>query len=638
MDKIISNNFSDLKNKNKKPKWWLLVAAVFLILVFILTGSGFAWENAYAQKFYPGIKIGNFDVSGKTKDEVWQKLKSVEQNLTNTNLSFTAEKIAIKIEPVPTDGGDPDLVQPILVFNWQTSLDSAYQVGRTGNWFNQIKEQLTTLINKKTIPINYELNDVGLVMALQNSFSQLEKPPVNAALKIENDQPEIIGEESGYIFNYQKAIDQLRQNINNLDFKTIDLDLVFSEPTIKKADVAEALPQLNNILAIETVKLTAEGQNWELKKPIFISWLEFQKIDGKIVIGFNQQKVNEFLDPIAKTINIEAKEAKLQMTDGKITEFQATQDGITLNLEQSYKKLNDQITTGTLADTELVVDITKAKVVDTDVQNLGVQELLGKGTSNFSGSPKNRRINIAVGAKTLNGLLIAPGEEFSMIKALGAIDGEHGYKQELVIKGNKTLPEYGGGLCQIGTTAFRAALRSGLPITERRNHSYRVVYYEPAGMDATIYDPKPDLKFLNDTQNYILFMTKISGDELIFEFYGTKDGRQIKIEPDPPRIFNITNPPAAKYIETDTLKPGEKKRTETPHKGADTYFKYTITYPNGEIKEQEFKSHYVAWPEIWLVGVASTTPATTETMPQTENQTTPTAPAADSSANQTLPN
>ena len=70
------------------------------------------------------------------------------------------------------------------------------------------------------------------------------------------------------------------------------------------------------------------------------------------------------------------------------------------------------------------------------------------------------------------------------------------------------MPEYGGGLCQIGTTVFRAAVNSGLPITERRPHAYRVVYYEPAGFDATIYDPRPDLRFINDTENYILIQTK----------------------------------------------------------------------------------------------------------------------------------
>jgi len=256
-----------------------------------------------------------------------------------------------------------------------------------------------------------------------------------------------------------------------------------------------------------------------------------------------------------------------------------------------------------------LVAVTPVKIATGDVNDLGIKELIGRGVSNFKGSPKNRRHNIAVGAKSLNGILIKPGEEFSLLKALGPIDGEHGYLQELVIKGNRTVPEYGGGLCQIGTTTFRAALRSGLPITQRQNHSYRVVYYEPAGMDATIYDPWPDFRFLNDTGFYILFMARVEGDDLIFDFYGTKDGRKVVINPDPPKIFNITGPGPVRYIDSTDLKPGEKKKLESPHSGADTYFKYTVTYPSGEVKEQEFKSHYVPWPEVWLVGAA---PSSTE--------------------------
>ena len=83
---------------------------------------------------------------------------------------------------------------------------------------------------------------------------------------------------------------------------------------------------------------------------------------------------------------------------------------------------------------------------------------------------------------------------------------EAGYLPELVIKGDEIKPEIAGGLCQVGTTMFRAAMNSGLKITERQNHSLVVSYYNDLsngnpGTDATIYDPHPDFRFLNDTGN-----------------------------------------------------------------------------------------------------------------------------------------
>ncbi|MCX6800168.1 MAG: VanW family protein, partial [Candidatus Falkowbacteria bacterium] len=139
------------------------------------------------------------------------------------------------------------------------------------------------------------------------------------------------------------------------------------------------------------------------------------------------------------------------------------------------------------------------------------------------------------------------------------------------------------------------------------NHSYRVPYYEPAGTDATIYDPWPDFKFKNDTNKYLLIQTFMEGSSLRFELWGTKDGRVASSTY--PVIYNIVQPEPKKIIETADLKPGEEKCTEKAHAGADAYFDYSVVYPNGESKERRFKSHYVPWQEVCLFGVATSTEA-----------------------------
>src|SRR6185369_10179137 len=116
--------------------------------------------------------------------------------------------------------------------------------------------------------------------------------------------------------------------------------------------------------------------------------------------------------------------------------------------------------------------------------------------SNFKGSPKNRRHNITVGVEKMKGVIVPQGAEFSFNEHLGPVDGEHGFLPELVIKKNGTVPEFGGGLCQVSSTTFRAAMTAGLPITQRRNHAYAVQYYSPQGTDATIYPGSADLKFI----------------------------------------------------------------------------------------------------------------------------------------------
>jgi vancomycin resistance protein YoaR len=153
---------------------------------------------------------------------------------------------------------------------------------------------------------------------------------------------------------------------------------------------------------------------------------------------------------------------------------------------------------------------------------------------------------------------------------------------------------------------FRTALASGLPITERRNHSYRVSYYEPAGTDATIYSPRPDLKFKNDTNNNILIQARFEGtNDMYFDFWGTSDGRTATTTY--PVIYNIVSPGPTQIIETTELPVGEKKCTERAHSGAEAYFDYTVVYnPNSAEEnkvETRFQSKYVPWREVCLVGV-----------------------------------
>jgi vancomycin resistance protein YoaR len=125
-------------------------------------------------------------------------------------------------------------------------------------------------------------------------------------------------------------------------------------------------------------------------------------------------------------------------------------------------------------------------------------------------------------------VLLAPGQVFSFGSLLGPVDAAHGYAPGLVIIGNIETPQYGGGLCQVSSTAFRAALQAGLPILERSGHAFAISFYTwpygVPGVDATIYYPQVDMKFQNDTGHYMLITTTMnkSASTLKFDYYGTK--------------------------------------------------------------------------------------------------------------------
>jgi vancomycin resistance protein YoaR len=186
-----------------------------------------------------------------------------------------------------------------------------------------------------------------------------------------------------------------------------------------------------------------------------------------------------------------------------------------------------EITSGS---NEIVLNILKPKNELGSQNSLGIKELIASGESNFKGSPKNRRHNIQIGLEKIAGAIIMPGEEFSFNDHLGPVEEDQGFLPELVIKKTGTVPELGGGLCQVSSTTFRAAMKAGLPITQRKNHSYAVQYYSPQGTDATIYPGVIDLKFINDTPGAILIWPYLADkDTLHFDFYGTKDDRVVEL-------------------------------------------------------------------------------------------------------------
>lgn len=249
--------------------------------------------------------------------------------------------------------------------------------------------------------------------------------------------------------------------------------------------------------------------------------------------AFHSSSAEKFLDDIARKIDKDPINATLKAEDGKISVFSLSKNGLKLNKQKSLGTIAEYFENETQTRPSQIIVLAYEEVlpeVSTEsIENLGITSLIGEGRSNFRGSPKNRIFNIKVATNRFNGVLIKPGEEFSFVKILGEVDGEHGYLPELVIKKDKTEPEFGGGICQVSTTAFRAAIYSGLEITARKNHAYPVQYYNPQGMDATVYVPRPDLRFLNDTPGHILIQTKIEGTELIFQFYGAHDGRTAKV-------------------------------------------------------------------------------------------------------------
>jgi vancomycin resistance protein YoaR len=239
-------------------------------------------------------------------------------------------------------------------------------------------------------------------------------------------------------------------------------------------------------------------------------------------------------------------------------------------------------------------------VRDNELRRMGIQQVVTVGESSFTGSPDARRHNIAVGLSKFNGHVIPQGDTFSFNEVLGPVNQSTGYRRELVILGEKTLPDYGGGLCQVSTTAYRGVWEAGFPIDTRRNHSYAVRYYAPQGTDATIYPPNTDMLFTNDGPSALLIQTHVDGDDAYFIYYGTRDERESEIIG--PYTWGHVEPPPDRTEYTTEIPPGTERKVGERVPGLRAAW-YRVVEKDSEEVVESYYSAYEARPRYIQIGI-----------------------------------
>lgn len=327
---------------------------------------------------------------------------------------------------------------------------------------------------------------------------------------------------------------------------------------------------------------------------------------------FDKKTLETLLSPISEKIEKPAVNALFNFENGKVTAFRLSQNGQIIDFDELDKKISDKSLTvaSSLKNDKIVIIPIPIKVILPEittekVNKYGIKELIGEGHSLFYHSIAGRIYNVNLAASRVNGILVAPGETFSFDKALGDVSSFTGYQQAYIIQNGKTVLGDGGGVCQVSTTFFRALLDAGLPIVERHAHAYRVGYYEedsPPGIDATVYVPTVDLKFKNDTGNYILIQSQIDLNNLSLSYYlyGVKDGRSVSMTT--PVITNQTPAPPDLYQDDPTLPLGTIKQVDFAAAGASVYFTRTVTKNGSTIISDKFVSNYQPWQAIYLKG------------------------------------
>lgn len=398
-----------------------------------------------------------------------------------------------------------------------------------------------------------------------------------------------------------------------IPFKNLSISLSFEDKTATLSASELSIAYDEKLLSTQAYLI---GRSGNLLSDTYQKWkAAIAGINLSSILKINTEYIDEILSHLSQSIDVAASDALFQFDDGKVTVFQISKEGRQLDIVESKEEILRLIASvekqtyhdnPTEFNIQLPVKPLLPRITTENSNNFGIRELLGVGSSTFRGSIPGRVHNVILAAKKLNGHLMPPGTTFSFNETLGDVSASTGFQPAYIIKDGRTVLGDGGGVCQVSTTIFRAALYSGLPIIERHAHAYRVSYYEQdsgPGLDATVFAPGYDLKFKNDTSNYILIQTKANAQNytLIFEFYGTSDGR--KVEVTKPVILSQTAPPPDLYQDDPTLPKGVVKQVDWKAWGAKVNFDYKVVRNNEVMVQEKFFSNYRPWQSVYLRGI-----------------------------------
>lgn len=607
---------SQLRSKLTRWRKPIIIGVVVLIGIPALISLLYAgYTMQYRGKIYPNTYIGNTNFGGKTTAQAEEQLTATVKNIpSDITIRFDGEeKTKLPLSQLGTE------------FKTNETARELFSVGRRASFSDSLTEITKSIFSKNDQAAQFTFNNEKTAGELTKIVAALGTKAHDATIVIENETTLTIKpEKDGNGISEEELQRELRNSLSQ--FKSeVTLTSHILKPKVVSAQLEPLLEEAKDVVSKAPVTLIAEDKKTTADAKTIFSWLDLgvnttptpspvpsvtqsspppTAAHSFSSVKFDEEAIKTYVATFASTVNRDAENAQLGVVDGQVKVTRPHVNGKKVKVDESVKTLTETLSsddTQSNSTVTLAMEEDAAKIQESTIASLGIKELIGHGETNFKGSPANRVHNLKTGTNFLNGAIIAPGAEFSTVSTLGAVDGSTGYLPELVIKDNKTTPEFGGGLCQVSTTLFRSVMNAGLRVTERHNHSYRVSYYEPPiGLDATIYLPKPDFKFKNDTPGYILMQGKVEGTKITFDLYGTKDGRTSSISE--PIITNITEPPDPQYVETDTLKKGETKQIEKAHQGANAVVTYTVTKDGKELFKQTFRSRYKAWQARYLVG------------------------------------
>jgi vancomycin resistance protein YoaR len=589
----------------------LIGLALFSLLAVLLPAF---YGMAYAERIFPGISVSGVDLSGLTQPEAAALLAQRLDYPQRGQVAFQEGQTLWKATPAEVG----------LFLDAQITASTAYNHGRSGGYFAQTSARWQAWSRGVSISPLFIFDQRVAHSYLQGIAAQVDRPIIEASLGVSGIDVVVRSGQVGRTLDVPAAVQALDTQLKTLSDGIVPLVVNETPPVIldvsEQAELARQILSAPLVLRIPSASAGDPGP-WTFEPVTLASMLAIERVQSeqgeRYQVGLSSVALRSFLEQIAPNMVVAPKNARFIFNDDthQLDLLASATIGRALDIETSLNLINQQVAAGQHT-IDLDMEYTNPPATDdATAESLGITELVHAETSYFRGSAPERIQNIALASAQFHGILVAPGESFSMAAILGDVSLDTGYAEALIIFGDRTIRGVGGGVCQVSTTLFRTAFFAGFQIDERYAHAYRVGYYEQvyggtdpdlAGLDATVFAPVVDFRFTNDTPYWLLMETYVSGATLTWKFYSTSDGRSV--DWDTTGLQNVVEPEEPLYEENPDLPEGTIKQVDWAVDGADVTITRTVTRGGSVLHGDTFRTHYQPWRAIFQYGPGTDIP------------------------------
>jgi vancomycin resistance protein YoaR len=510
----------------------LLGAALGLLIVAI---GLFAFRTYYSDRIYPAVVVGDVNVGGLTASQAEDELNQRAAELEQGTIAFTYNG----------QTWTPTLAEIGATVNLEESIREAEQLGRGEDAASRLAFTGEILRADQVVPLRSQIDQRVLNSWFDSVDRDINDPAINAQIVVEGTEAAVSPDANGTIVDRTAATQQILGALSTLQPIAVDLPTQVDVPEILASDLEQVKAQVQEGLS-EPVRVEFENQTWRIEGMTLTGYVSVETVleGGKPVAKLSldtERLASDLRTQFVPEVNRQPVNAQVGWNDNSgLVAIEPSETGVTLKasafaeaVAASFLGGHDRV--------DIPVVVTRPEIDDQNLDALGIDTRLGHGDSNFDGGAWQRDENIYVATGLLNGTLVPPGGVFSFNQAIGEITYEKGYVDADVVVAEQIGRDVGGGVCQVSTTVFRAAILAGMPIAEWQPHTYRLSNYERdgwgPGFDASILQNSwqspeewPDLKFENYTGGWLLVEAWTDYPTMIVNIYGTDDGREVELD------------------------------------------------------------------------------------------------------------